>query len=69
MNYSIVATRTLTPELMEAAFRVLTEKLPEDAPRFFDEGMQQMDAQNYPPAVREVMEKYHREWRADSPTH
>ncbi len=62
INYSIVATRSHDSDLMEAAFAVLSSKLPEDATRFFSEGMQQMDALDYPPHVREVMEKYHREW-------
>ena len=47
---------------MEAAFAVLCEKLPEDATRFFSEGMEQMNVLDYPPHVRKVMEKYHREW-------
>ena len=62
LNHSIVATRSYDTGLMEAAFNVLSSKLPEDATRFFSEGMEQMDALDYPPHVREVMEKYHREW-------
>lgn len=62
LNYSIVATRSHDTDLMEAAFAVLSSKLPEDATRFFSEGMEQMDALDYPSHVREVMEKYHREW-------
>jgi hypothetical protein len=54
---------------MEQAFAVLTEKLPEDAPRFFTEGMQQMDALNYPAHVRKVMEKYHRQWTRNRALH
>jgi hypothetical protein len=62
LNYGIVATRSHNSALMEKAFGLLTGKLPEDATRFFSEGMQQMDALNYPPHVREIMERYHREW-------
>jgi hypothetical protein len=62
LNHSIVATRSHDTGLMEAAFAILTSKLPEDATRFFSEGMEQMDALDYPPHVRQVMEKYHREW-------
>ena len=61
LNYGIVATRSHNTASMEAAFAVLTSKLPEDATRFFSEGMQQMDALDYPSHVRKVMEKYHRE--------
>jgi len=69
LNQSIVATRSHNPELMEQAFSVLTGKLPEDAARFFSEGMQQMDALNYPKHVRKVMEKYHRQWTVNRALH
>jgi hypothetical protein len=31
--------------------------------------MQQMDALDYPPHVRKVMEKYHREWPVNRSLH
>ncbi|MGB5180443.1 MAG: hypothetical protein WBP44_17155 [Gammaproteobacteria bacterium] len=62
LNYSIVATRSHDTDLMETAFATLSNLLPEEASRFFSEGMEQMDALDYPPQVRRVMEKYHREW-------
>ena len=55
LNQSIVATRSHNTALMEEAFGMLTDKLPEDAGRFFTEGMQQMDALDYPRHVRELM--------------
>jgi hypothetical protein len=69
LNHGIVATRSHNTESMEAAFALLTSKLPEDATRFFSEGMQQMEALNYPPHVRKVMEKYHREWPLNRSLH
>ena len=69
LNRSIVATRSHNTRVMEEAFAVLTRHLPEDAARFFTEGMQQMDALNYPPHVREVMEKYHRQWTLNRSLH
>ena len=69
LNYGIVATRSHNTASMEAAFAVLTSKLPEDATRFFSEGMQQMDALDYPSHVRKVMEKYHREWPVNRSLH
>lgn len=69
LNQSIVATRSHNTALMEAAFDVLTRKLPEDAARFFSEGMQQMDALDYPAQVRAVMEKYHRRWNVNRALH
>jgi hypothetical protein len=69
LNQSIIATRSHNPELMEQAFAMLTGHLPEDAARFFSEGMQQMDALNYPEPVRRVMEKYHRQWTLNRSLH
>jgi hypothetical protein len=69
LNNSIVATRSHDADLMEAAFEELTRNLPEDATRFFSEGMEQMDALDYPPHVRRVMEKYHHEWPVNRSLH
>jgi hypothetical protein len=62
LNRGIVATRSHDPATMEEAFALLIRYLPEDAPRFFAAGMQQMEALNYPAQVRAVMERYHRQW-------
>lgn len=62
LNRAIVATRSHVPDTMEKAFEVLTNNLPEEAAQFFNAGMQQMDALNYPQHVREVMEKHHNNW-------
>lgn len=62
MNQAIIATRSHQTELMEDAYRSLTEALPEEAPGFFQEGMQQMEALDYPQAVRLVMKKYYDLW-------
>jgi len=59
INRAIVATRTLEPVLMEPALKAVVEFLPEDAPRFFEEGLRQMDKIGYPEQVREVMRRYH----------
>jgi hypothetical protein len=62
LNRGIVATRSHEPATMEEAFTLLIRYLPEDAAQFFAAGMQQMEALNYPAHVRQVMEKYHRQW-------
>lgn len=59
LNYGIVATRSHQPEIMEQAFEQLLLRLPEDAAGFFTEGMEQMDAIDYPEHVRRIMEKYY----------
>ncbi len=62
MNRAIVATRTYQPDIMEEAFTIMIKHLPEDAPGFFTQGMEQMDLLNYPSHVREVMDRYYRKW-------
>ena len=69
LNQSIIATRSHNTDLMEQAFALLTDRLPEDAAHFFTEGMQQMDALDYPEHVRRVMEKYHRKWTINRALH
>jgi hypothetical protein len=59
LNHGIVATRSHDPKRMEAVFEQLLYRLPEDAPEFFQDGIQQMDRIGYPPHVRAVMEKYY----------
>jgi hypothetical protein len=62
LNQAIIATRSHQPLLMEQAFQFLVEALPEDAANFFREGMEQMEALDYPAPVRQVMEKYFQLW-------
>jgi hypothetical protein len=69
LNRAIVATRTHRPDIMEAAFAILIRDLPEDAARFFSEGMQQMDLLNYPSHVRDVMDRYYRKWSLNRSLH
>jgi hypothetical protein len=69
LNRGIVATRTHQPDVMEEAFASLVERLPEDAPGFFSQGMEQMDLLNYPPHVREVMDRYYRKWSVNRSLH
>ena len=69
LNYGIVATRSHDPALMDEAFALLVENLPNDARAFFREGMQQMDIVGYPEEVREVVEKYDRMWGSGDTLH
>jgi hypothetical protein len=68
-NRAIIATRSHQPALMEQAFATLVEMLPEDAPAFFREGMEQMEALDYPQPVRRVMEKYFQLWCTSKTLH
>jgi hypothetical protein len=62
INQAIIATRSHRPGLIEKAYELLTQHIPDEAPDFFKEGMVQMDALNYPQQVREVVEKYYNLW-------
>lgn len=62
LNRAIVATRSHQPRLMEEAFDAVADQLPDDAPRFFREGMGQMETLDYPEQVRTVMTRYYEKW-------
>ena len=59
INRGIVATRSQDPEIMKKAFDELLVYLPHEADGFFAEGMKEMDALDYPPHVRNLMEFYY----------
>jgi hypothetical protein len=69
LNRAIVATRTHRPELMEPAFDAIVEWIPEEANRFFTEGMEQMDVIGYPAPVRELMQAYYLRHGGDRTLH
>jgi hypothetical protein len=69
LNRAIVATRTHQAEVMEEAFSTLAEQLPDDAPGFFTQGMEQMELLNYPSHVREVMDRYYKKWSVNRSLH
>ncbi len=58
LNRAIVATRSLSPTLMERAFGDVVEQMPAEAPGFFREGMEQVRIQRYPKPVAEVIERF-----------
>ncbi len=58
VNRGIVATRTHDLDTMKQAFDEFLIYLPQEAPGFFAEGMKEMEALDYPPHVRRVMEFY-----------
>jgi hypothetical protein len=69
LNRAIIATRSHRPELIEDAYDNLVRHLPEEAPGFFREGMQQMVALDYPQPVRQVVEKYYNLWSIERTLH
>lgn len=61
INRCIVATRTHDIELMKKVFDDFIFFLPQDAQGFFNEGLQEMDALDYPPEVEKLIEQYSRQ--------
>ncbi|UCE89247.1 MAG: hypothetical protein JSW10_13355 [Pseudomonadota bacterium] len=61
VNRGIVATRSHDPLVMDRVFDALLRNLPDAAAEFFEEGMRQVEIIDYPPQVRDVMERY---WRS-----
>lgn len=59
INRGIVATRTHDEVIMRKVFDEMMFYLPQDASSFFSEGMQEMDALDYPPNVRKIIEEYY----------
>lgn len=64
LNSGIAATRALDPELMKQVFSELEKRLPEDVSGFFADGKRQMDSQDVPQAVRDVLNEYVKKWPA-----
>jgi hypothetical protein len=69
LNRGIVATRSHDLALMQQVFDDLVRCLPDDAPAFFEQGMEQMVALNYPAPVREIMSRYHARWKPHPTLH
>jgi hypothetical protein len=67
LNSGVAATRSLDPQLMEATFEKMGRHLPYDMPGFFADGKRQMDAQDVPQGVRDVMTRYAEKWPDKSP--
>lgn len=69
LNLGIVATRARRPDLMEHAFKRLVQHLPQDAPQFFHQGMQQLQRGDYPESVRSIMSDYFQHWAGKPALH
>ncbi len=58
LNRCIAATRSHDPKQMEQAFAFMIQVMPDEAPRFFSEGMQEMDKLDYPAHVKKILQDY-----------
>jgi hypothetical protein len=59
INRSMVATRTQDIDMMTRAFDELLMYLPEAAAGFFERGINQLETENYPQYVRDIIVRYH----------
>lgn len=59
LNRGIIATRSHDIEIMEQAFEELIRNIPEEAEKFFSQGVKQMEELNYPDHVRNVVVRYY----------
>ena len=50
----------MKPELIERAYGGVAELLPEEAPRFFEEALEQMDVIGDPDRVRRVVVQFYK---------
>jgi hypothetical protein len=64
LNSAVAATRSLDADLMRNIFEKLGRRLPYDMPGFFADGKRQLDAQQVPEDVRDVMSTYAEKWPA-----
>lgn len=67
LNSGIAATRALDTTLMRTTFEKMGRRLPHDMPGFFADGKRQMDAQDVPQEVRDVMTEYAQKWPFTAP--
>lgn len=63
LNRGIIATRSHDTEIMEQAFEELIRNVPEEAEKFFSQGVKQMEELNYPDHVRNVVVRYYNQSR------
>lgn len=59
LNRALIATRTHDLDVIKLAFDALIEQLPDDAPRFFEEGVEQMHQLSYPEQVKDMIQQYY----------
>ena len=61
-NNAIIATRSNKDEFIEPAYQLIGQYLPEDAPEFFSQALEQMDVVGYPDNVRILARRYFDLW-------
>lgn len=67
LNAGVAATRALDADAMSEIFEKLEDRLPYDLPGFFGDGKRQMDTQEVPEDIRDVLAKFAAKWPEASP--
>ena len=67
LNSGVAATRSFDAKLMQETFEKMERRLPHDLPGFFADGKRQVQMQEVPEDVREVMTQFADKWATQLP--
>jgi hypothetical protein len=67
LNSGVAATRSFDAKLMQETFEKMERRLPHDLPGFFADGKRQVQMQEVPENVREVMTQFADKWATQLP--
>jgi hypothetical protein len=67
LNSGVAATRSFDANLMQETFERMERRLPHDLPGFFADGKRQVQMQEVPEDVREVMTQFADKWATQLP--
>ena len=67
LNSGVAATRSFDAKLMQDTFEKMERRLPHDLPGFFADGKRQVQMQEVPESVREVMTQFADKWANQLP--
>ncbi|OOZ45179.1 hypothetical protein [Solemya velum gill symbiont] len=66
LNSGVAATRALDTQLMQTTFEHMERRLPYDLPGFFADGKRQMESQDVPEEVNQLISQYAEKWPFNS---
>ncbi|OOZ42666.1 hypothetical protein [Solemya elarraichensis gill symbiont] len=66
LNSGVAATRALDTQLMQSIFEHMEHRLPYDLPGFFADGKRQMESQDVPQEVNNLISQYAEKWPFNS---
>lgn len=66
INRGIIATRTHDINIMEPVFEQLVKNIPDYAPVFFEKGVREVEALDYPENIRMVMDRFYKKYASNT---